>query len=167
MSAIIYPRELGFFDGEKHDFTARAYEESKRGRCYMIADFDVDVDGSGPSHGDPYFQPDTTLHRDGKPLNSDLESFIVLPPACITKVMGIVLGCQGFATYRGIRRPCVVGDEGPTRKVGEGSYKLAKLLGMDPSPINGGVDGAKVTYEWFPGVAAVVDGIIYTLQAHK
>lgn len=163
---IDYPRELGFFTGEK-DFSAHAYEETKGGRCYMIADFDVDVDGSGDSHGDPYFQPDTTLHRNGKPLNSDLESFIVLPPACILGVQGIVLGCQAYVTYNGMRRPAVVGDVGPSRKVGEGSYRLAKLLGMNPSPINGGVDGAHVRYEWYPNVAAVVDGITYTLQPYK
>lgn len=166
MSDIIYPRELGYFTGESKDFIARAYEETKWGKCYMVADYDVDVDGSGSSHGDPYFQPDTSLHHNGKPLNSDLECFIVLPPACIKGVRGIVLGCQARVTYRGIVRNAVVGDVGPTRKVGEGSYKLAKLLGMDPSPINGGVDGAKVTYEWWPGVAAVVDGIQYSLQPY-
>lgn len=166
MSTIVYPRELGYFTGEAKDFTTRAYEETAHGKCYMIADYDVDVDGSGPSYGDPYYQPDTTLHRDGKPLNSDLECFIVLPPDCIKHVLGIVLGCLAFVTYKGLRRAAVVGDEGPTRKVGEGSYRLAKLLGMDPSPINGGVDGKEVTYEWFPGVAAVVDGVQYQLQPY-
>ena len=70
-------RTLWTFNAE--GFTTSAYEEPD-GSCHMFADYDVDVDGSGSSHGDPYFQPDTTLHRAGKALNSDLENFIVLPP---------------------------------------------------------------------------------------
>lgn len=164
---IIYPRELGTFTGESAYFTAKAYEETANGRCYMRADLDVDVDGIGDDHGDPYFQPDTTLHRNGNPLNSDEEFFIVLPPDCIKRVKGIVLGCQAKVWYRDKSHTAVVGDVGPTRKVGEGSYALAQFLGMNPSPINGGEDYAKVDYEWFPGVAAVVNGVQYSLQPYR
>lgn len=158
-------RSLGTYEGEKKDFVATAWQETD-GRCHMLADFDVDVDGSGSSHGDPYFQPDTTLHSAGKPLNSDKVRFIVLPPGCILKVSPRVLGCRARVSYRGRAFDAVVGDVGPTRKVGEGSYQLAVALGMDPSPINGGVDGASVFYEWWPGEAANIDGIQYNLQAY-
>lgn len=165
--SVTYPRLLGTFTGEKRDFVADAFEFSPNGSCFMTADYDVDVDGSGSSHGDPYFQPDTSLHQNGKPLNSDQECYIVLPPDCIRKVQGIVLGCQAWVTYNGRKFPAVVGDVGPTRKVGEGSYRLAQLLHIPPSPINGGVDGAKVLYEWWPGTPAVVDETTYSLQPYK
>jgi len=47
----------------------------------FIADADIDADGSGSSHGDPYFQNDTTLHYNGMALNSDVDKFIVVPPS--------------------------------------------------------------------------------------
>lgn len=164
---VTYPRILGTFTGESKYFTASAYELVPHGICELTADYDVDVDGSGSSHGDKYFQPDTTLHFQGAPLNSDEEDFIVLPPACILNVEGLVLGCQAWVTYRGKKFPAVVGDVGPTRKVGEGSYHLAKLLGMNPSPVNGGEDYAKVLYEWRPGIPAVVNGRTYSLQPYR
>lgn len=160
-------KALGTFTGESKQFTATAYERTPGGICEMMADYDVDVDGIGSPHGDPYFQPDTTLHNNGKALNSDEEDFIVLPPPCIKGVRGIVLGCQAWVTYKGKRFSAVVGDIGPTRKVGEGSYHLAKLLGMNPSPINGGEDFAKVFYEWEPGTPAVVGNRTYKLQPYK
>lgn len=157
-------RELATFTAE--GFTTTAFEDSD-GRCHMMADFDVDVDGSGSSHGDPYYQPDTTLHRNGRPLNSDLENFIVLAPPLIKKVRGIVLGCRARVSYRGRSFDAVVGDVGPTRKVGEGSYRLAQLLGMNPSPISGGEDSPIVLYEWWPGIPAVVDDLTYSLQPYR
>lgn len=166
MSETTYPRELGTFTGESRQFTATAYEEAD-GRCHMKADYDVDVDGSGSSHGDPYFQPDTSLHHDGRALNSDAVNFIVLPPACIKGVKGVVLGCQARVSWNGKHFDAVVGDVGPTKKVGEGSYRLAKLLGMNPSPISGGVDFAEVTYEWWPGKPALVDGVQYELHPYR
>lgn len=163
---MTYPRSLGVFDGEKKQFTAEAWEEED-GRCHMLADFDVDVDGSGPSHGDPCFQPDTTYHLAGKPLNSDVHFFGVLPPDCILRVKPLVLGCRMRITYKGLSVFGFVGDVGPTRKVGEGSYIWAKTLGMNPSPINGGVDFAEVLYEWWPGIPGMIQGVPIPLQAYR
>jgi hypothetical protein len=52
----------------------------------------------------------------------------------------------------------VFGDTGPSQIIGEGSYALAKSLGIDPDPLRGGTD-AGVTYIVFPGsrVAPVED----------
>src|SRR5947208_15170858 len=58
----------------------------------------VDADGSGPSHGDPYKQDDTSLHRNGQPLNADVDQYIVVPPAIISGVAPIVLGSQSHVT---------------------------------------------------------------------
>jgi len=134
------------------------------GRITFTADASIDVDGSGDSHGDPYYQPDTSLHRDGEPLNSDVERYIVVPPSVVKFVVPVVLGCLAKVTYRGKTVDAVVGDIGPSRRSGEISYSLARALNINPNPINGGVDEIEVTYEIFPGVAALVDGVQYQLQ---
>jgi len=140
--------------------------EEDDGKIHFVADFDVDVDGSGSSHGDPDYQPDTSLNQNGKPLNADEDLFMVVPGGIAGMVKGVVLGCQGRVTnHRNGRTSfCVVGDTGPTRKDGEGSRALAIVLGINPSPINGGEDYAVITYEFWPGVPAVVNGKHYTLQ---
>lgn len=56
--------------------------------------------------------------------------------------------------YQGKVAYAVVGDAGPSGAIGEGSYKLAQLLGINPNPATGGVSGAVVTYILFPGVSA-------------
>jgi hypothetical protein len=50
------------------------------------------------------------------------------------------------------------GDEGPDNIIGEASYAMASLLGVDPDPSTGGVDSG-VTYIAFTGQGAVVDPI--------
>ena len=88
----------------------------------------VDTDGSGPLHGDPDAQADNSLHWMGKPLNADLDKYIVVPPAIITGVKGIVLGCQAFLTNtkNWLTTKAVVGDIGPHKKLGEISVATAK-----------------------------------------
>lgn len=146
-------------------FSSPIIEEAD-GKVHFVADYDVDVDGSGSSHGDPDYQPDTSLHQDGKPLNADVDLFMVVPSDILGMVKGIVLGCQGRVTNHrnGKSSPCVVGDKGPTRKDGEGSWALSLVLGINPSPINGGEDYAVITYEFWPEVPAVVNGKTYKLQ---
>ena len=51
-----------------------------------------DDDGSGPSQGDPCYQNDTTLHKNGKPLNSLVDLWIVVPPQIIARTKGICMG---------------------------------------------------------------------------
>lgn len=160
----LHPRAIASFSAEGFQTTAWELED---GSCNMMADMDIDVDGIGDSHGDPYFQPDTTLHFNGKALNSDVDKFIVLPPPLIRGVAEIVLGCYAKVYYRGHVCEAVVGDVGPTRKVGEASRAVARVLGINQSPINGGVDDASVRYEWFPGKPATVDGRAYSLRPHR
>lgn len=160
-----YPRPIEIFNSE--GFKTTAWELSKHGPCSVMADADIDVDGKifvGHNNGDPDFQPDTTLHLNGNALDSSVDKWIVLPEPCIDGVEGIVLGCQGHAYYKGRSSEAVIGDVGPTRKIGEISRALALALGINPSPTSGGVDDASVRYEWIPGVAAVVDGKAYDLQ---
>lgn len=124
----------------------------------------IDGDGTGASHGDPDFQPRTSLRLNGVSLNSDSDKYIVVPPCVTDAVTGIVLGCQATVSYRGKRSLAVVGDIGPHTKIGEGSIALAEALGIPSSPNTGGVDGG-VDFSIQPGVAANVDGKQYALQA--
>jgi len=138
--------------------------EEDDGRVRWTAKMAIDGDGTGSSHGDPDFQPRTSLNLNGQYLNSDVDKYIVVPPAIINGVEPIVLGCQAFVSYKGQRTEAVVGDIGPRHKIGEGSIALAKALGIPWSPISGGVDSG-VDYIITPGTPANVDGKQYQLQA--
>ena len=141
--------------------------ELPSGKVVFIGDADIDCDGSGgnPDH-DPYFQPDTTLHRNGRALNAYLERFIVVPPAIVCGVPGVVMGCQAHAVNLLNGRECtaVVGDLGPTSKIGELSVACAIALGLNGNPNYGGTSEHVIFYSLKPGQAAIVDGIRYELQ---
>jgi hypothetical protein len=141
-------------------------DSRRKDSAFFVGDFDVDIDGSDHWQSDPCGQADTTLHHNGKPIDSGKVPGIVLPPECINAVKGVVLGCKATATYRGKTVDAVVFDIGPHNKLGEGSEALAKRLGINPDPNRGGVDEQEVTYRFWPGVPAVVDGICYNLQPY-
>lgn len=127
----------------------------------------IDTDGSGPTHGDPCAQRDTSLHLNGKPLNADLDKYVVVPPAIIRGVKPIVLGSLAIVVNlrTGQRSDAVVGDIGPKTKLGEISVALASALGLNPSPVSGGLEAHDIYYTIHPGQPAVVDGKRYQLQA--
>jgi hypothetical protein len=133
----------------------------------------VDDDGTGPSHGDPCHQSETSLLYDGKPLDADVDPYIVLPPQIIAGVGPKVLGCQAWLTFRGNRYSAVVGDIGPHRRLGEDSIALITRMGIDADPNRGGDDLDEIEYEVLPGQPAqctiILDGLAsirtYQLQA--
>jgi hypothetical protein len=155
-------RIIGTLEGQDihHEIAASGYETA-----WFYGDMDIDCDGSGGNpDNDPYFQSDTTLHYKGQPLNAQTVPFIVVPPIVIKATRGVVLGALAEVTYKGKTVHAVVGDLGPTRKVGEGSPALAKLLGINPNANHGGVDEQTVLYKIHVGVPAVINGITYDLQ---
>jgi hypothetical protein len=125
----------------------------------------IDDDGSGEAHNDPYHQSDTSLHHFGRPLNADVDFYAVLPEQLAREVAPIVLGCQGYATYKGTRYPLVLGDLGPRNRLGEISEALAIRMGINPNPNTGGDDNEDIFFEFYPGVPAVVNGTTYSLQS--
>ena len=129
----------------------------------------VDTDGSGPMHGDPDGQHDTSLHLNGKALNADEDRYFVLPPQIIQAVPGIVLGCQGKVrnTRNGRESEATPGDIGPHRKIGEISVALAQALGINASPTRGGEDAHVIEYTFWPGKPGAVNGKQYQLQRYK
>lgn len=138
------------------------------GELFFVADADIDCDGSGGNpENDPWFQPDTTYHYQGKALNAYEVPFIVVPKSIIRAVPGIVLGCKARITYikTGLSTDCIVGDIGPSKKLGECSPCAAARVNMNASAINGGEDSYDgVLYQLWPGQAATIDGISYPLQ---
>lgn len=137
-------------------------------RVFFIADCDIDADGSGGNpENDPWFQPDTTYHYRGKALNAYKVPFIVVPPSIVKAVGPVVLGCRALMTYlkTGLSTECIVGDIGPSKKLGEASPQAALRVGMPASPIFGGEDDySAVVYEIWPGESTTIDGIHYPLQ---
>jgi len=156
-------KKLGTVTGEGFESIVWEHE----GRVWFVGDLDVDVDGSGgnPDH-DPYFQPDTTLHHNGKAINPYEVSGMVVPEWLPKAVGPIVMGCRGRVTNLSNLRSAeaVVHDSGPLRKTGEGTPHLAIRLGINPNPNTGGEDNPVILYELWPGAPAIVDGIEYTLQ---
>ena len=128
--------------------------------------FRVDGDGSPTnSYHDPCWQPDTSLHGpDGKPVDAETVPYIVANPIIAAAVPGIVLGCEGECIVHGRKVAGVLADIGPRRKLGEGSIALARMLGLHESPISGGCDGVPVTWRWFPGRPATINGVTYKLR---
>lgn len=136
------------------------------GKVHFNAKAAIDGDGVGSPHGDPDYQPNTSLRLKGEYLNADEDKYIAIPPQVIHGVAGIVLGCQvhikDTITYK--ETDAVVGDIGPHRKIGEISIACAKALGINPSPTSGGEDRHVIEYQLWPGRHAIVDGKEYDLQ---
>lgn len=138
-------------------------------RIWWVSNMRIDCDGSGGNpDNDPDFQPHTTLkHKDGTDLNAYKERFIVVNKSVIASVPEIVMGCEAKVTYLDTGANCdaVVGDLGPSSKIGEASCATASALGINPNPNHGGEDDKRmVLYECWPGQAAIVDGVQYPLQ---
>jgi Fungal chitosanase of glycosyl hydrolase group 75 len=127
----------------------------------FISNLDICNDGVGPSHGDPSYQSMTAYNPY---LNADEDKYIVTPPQIRTGVPPVVLGCLGRVTNLMTRVWSwgVVGDVGPDDKTGECAYCLAKIL-FPTATYNSGDKRFDYLYEFWPGVAAIVDQKEYKL----
>jgi hypothetical protein len=168
MSAPFTAATVAGIDIISHDEPGPDWPDGATVKLTAIAGAEIDGDGSGPSHGDPDFDPDTTLHdAEGNALNADVVPWCVVPPAVRDCTPGIVLGCQ--ARLRNLRTgaviDAVVADVGPSRKLGEISIAAAAALGIDSSPTTGGTSEMIVHYAIWPGVPAIVNGVQYALLA--
>lgn len=115
----------------------------------------VDTDGSGAYRHteDRTRQNHTSLKlSDGKSLDTDKDSFFVLPPS-VAKAYGIKKGDLGWLVQKdtGKAVPVVFGDVGPEGKLGEASVKALKDLGY--TNVNGarGVSGDRFEVVFVPG----------------
>lgn len=133
----------------------------------FTADADIDSDGGPNVDHDTCWQPDTTYHYQGKPINAQVVPYVVIPEGILNLV-----GPRGLGCHCVVRNPlngrianAVLVDLGPTRKVGEISAALARRLGVNPNSVSGGEEHHVIEYEIYIGVPAEVDGITYPLQA--
>lgn len=94
-------------------------------------------------------------------LDSATVPYIVVQSDILNKTAGAVMGCAARATLKhtGESVDCIVGDAGPRTKIGEGSMRLASLLGINSSPRTGGIDYPGILFEIFPGRHGVISGV--------
>jgi hypothetical protein len=128
------------------------------GGVYWTADFDIDCDGIETTvcnaQTDGAYQPQTSAQTStGEFLDASTLPYVVipLPSGRFTYAdHDIDLGQVVAVIYDGQIQFGVFGDQGPDDIIGEASYRMAQLLGIDPDPSTGGTDGP-VTFIAFPG----------------
>lgn len=144
----------------------------KNSALHWTSGMSIDCDGQPGSlcnkTTDPYFQPNTSYNQsDGKPLNAETLPFIVVPLASSiwnAGNSGVKGGMLCTIVYKEKYVHAVVGDQGPTDRIGEASYAAAKALGIPASPTSGGV-GSGVTYIVYTDT--IVKPIESAAEAHR
>lgn len=133
--------------------------------CF-ISDLDICNDGSGPSHRDTSYQPQTAYYNNGKFLNADEDRYIVVPPQIRKAVSPEVMGCQARISNLATAKwsAAVVGDIGPDNKTGEAAYCAAKFINPKITH-NSGDSKLLYLYELWPGIPAIVGDKSYKLEA--
>lgn len=133
---------------------------SLTGALWFKADMDIDCDGGSEANctKDPYYQASTScVDSGGDYLDASNLPFVVLPLDSNGFTMssyGIKCGSVVAVIYGDQLEYAVVGDRGPKGVLGEGSYALAELFGINPDPISGGTSSG-VTYIVFTDGAVV------------
>lgn len=131
------------------------------GAVFWKADLDIDCDGgqSRICKSDPSYLPDTSAtDSQGKPLDASTLPFVVVPlpsNGFDSAAAGLKHGSVIAVIYDGKLEFGIFGDKGPKGIIGEASYAMAELLGIDPNPVSGGADSGAV-YIAFTGAGAVV-----------
>lgn len=133
------------------------------GAVAWTADLDVDCDGKQTpqcnSTTDPYFMNQTAAtDSNGDPLDAATLPFVVIPGRSMRfdyRAAGLGMGSVVAVAYEDRLVYGVLGDVGPAAVIGEASYRMAELLGIDPDPSTGGSEGP-VAYVAFTGAAAEV-----------
>lgn len=130
---------------------------------FWQADMDIDCDGKLSAvcnkKTDPSFLNQTSgQDSNGDPLDAATLPFVVVPLKSTRfdySKHGLAHGSVFMVVYKGKYQFGVFGDLGPAAIIGEASYAMAKLLGIDPDPAIGGTDSG-VTYIGFTGPSAVI-----------
>jgi hypothetical protein len=125
-------------------------------------------DNTPTSDGHGNWYSATTYAWKGRPIttryvDATAVPYVVVNPIVRRKAVGIVIGCRARISYNNNSIDAVVADVSGSSDIGEISMRAAELLGIPASPRNGGVP-AGVTFEMWPGSAAVLQGDIYELQ---
>jgi hypothetical protein len=130
---------------------------------FWKADLDIDCDGKPSTEcnltTDPAFSDQTAaVDSHGDPLDAAALPYVVVPLPSTRfdyRNHALMLGSVIAVIYQNRVEYGVFGDLGPTSIIGEASYRMADLLGINPDPSTGGV-GSGVAYIAFTGSSAVV-----------
>jgi len=130
------------------------------------ADLSIDCDGKSSakcnSSTDPAYQNQTAAtDSHGDPLDAATLPYVVIPGRSSRfdyVDAGLAMGSVVAVIYDDKIEYGVLGDVGPAAIIGEASYRMAELLGIDPDPAVGGIDGG-VAYIAFTGTGARVGTI--------
>ena len=89
-------------------------------------------------------------------INSETVAYIVIPLGLAEKIKGICLGCKCLVTnsLHNITVTAVCADIGGSSSIGEGSIYLAKQLGINSNPKNGGTSMSIIKFQIFPNTPA-------------
>ncbi|MCX5747078.1 MAG: glycoside hydrolase family 75 protein [Proteobacteria bacterium] len=130
---------------------------------FWTADLDVDCDGKMSTacnlSTDPSYQNQTAASDSmGNPLDAATLPYVVVPVKSTRfnyQSAGLALGSIVAVIYADQVAYGVIGDLGPSTVIGEASYRMAEVLGIDPDPSTGGTN-ADVAYVAFTGASAKV-----------
>lgn len=133
------------------------------GAVFWKADLDVDCDGQVSEQcnvmTDPWFMDQTAATDSaGEYLDAAALPFVVIPGKSTRfdyRLAGLAMGSVVAVIYESEVVYGVLGDVGPTAYIGEASYRMAELLGIDPDPRTGGIESG-VSYIAFTGTDARV-----------
>jgi hypothetical protein len=136
------------------------------GAVFWVSEMDVDCDGVMTTkcslQTDPAYQNQTAAtDSNGDPLDAAALPYVVVPGKSTRwdyKAAGLSMGSVFAVVYKDGVQYGVAGDVGPTSIIGEASYRMAELLGIDPDPRIGGTD-EPVAYIGFTGADAIVDPV--------
>lgn len=129
------------------------------GAVFFHADMDIDCDGYRTAEcnedTDPWFYAATAM---GDHIAAAELPYVVLPlpsERFNASDFDIELGAVVAVIYQGQLRYGAFVDLGPKEIIGEASYAMAELFGIDPNPATGGTS-ERVTYIAFSGESARV-----------
>jgi hypothetical protein len=136
------------------------------GAVFWKADMDIDCDGKTTAvcnaQTDPWYQPQSSAtDSKGQFLDASTLPYVVVPLPSARfdyAAAGLGLGSVVAVIHDGKVAYGPIGDEGPENIIGEASYAMAVLLGIDPNPKTGGSVGP-VTYIAFTGATGLVKPI--------
>lgn len=128
------------------------------------ADMDIDCDGKMSAQcnlsTDPSYMDQTAAtDSNGEFLDAATLPFVVIPGRSMRfDYIDAGLGMRSVVAviYDGKVEYGVLGDVGPQAIIGEASYRMAELLGIDPDPSTGGAESG-VAYIAFTGDDAKVE----------
>lgn len=131
---------------------------------FWTADLDVDCDGKVSTKcnlmTDPWFMGQTAgTDSSGDPLDAAALPYVVIPGRSTRfdyRATGLAMGSVVAVVHGDAVVYGVLGDVGPTAYIGEASYRMAELLGIDPDPRVGGT-ADEVSYIAFTGDGARVE----------